>query len=174
MKRIFVFLSLLLTTCTSHPSSYLSKADSLEIFVLDPQPEQAIQPKLNFHGFRILERATIDASVGAAMDAMIQKGIDQNTGYLGACFSPRHGVRANIGGKDYDFVLSFACNQLKAYTSGIDQTYLTTGEAEAEFDKIFAKAGLGLTTSKALPKAGGSVDLVPETLPATTQAPEKK
>ena len=142
--------------------------------MLDPTPEQAIQPKLNFHGFRILERATVEASLGATMDTLIQRGLDQNTGYLGACFGPRHGVRAILNGKNYDFVLSFACNQIKAYTNNIDQTYLTSGEAEAEFDKIFAKAGLGLTTPKVLPKAGGSVDLVPETLPSTTQAAEKK
>jgi hypothetical protein len=174
MKRILLLLSFIVTACTSHPSAVLSQAESIEIFVLDPLPEQAIQPKLNFHGFRILESATIDASTGATMDTLIQKGINSNTGYIGACFSPRHGVRAKIGNSEYDFVLSFACNQLKVYRKGINQTYLTSIDAEAEFDKIFAAAGIGLTTSKALPKAGGTVEPAAQSQASTTQATDKK
>jgi hypothetical protein len=157
MKRLLL-TSIFLVACTSQPSAVLSQANSIEIYVLDPTPEQAIQPKLNFHGFRILESKTIDTSIGKTFDSLLQKGMNDNTGYLAACFSPRHGVRAKINGADYDFVVSFACNQLKAYSRGRDQTYLISSDAEAEFDKIFTAAGVGLNTSKALPKAGGSVD----------------
>lgn len=169
--RWFVFVLFPLVACTSHPSSVLSKATSIELITLDPTPDQALQPKYSFHGFRILQKTPVDPSVGAKFDTLIQKGLGENTGYLGACFNPRYGIRAMVGEEPHDFLLSFACNQIKVFADGKDQTYLTSNTPEAEIDKIFAESGLSPTPSNVLPKAGGSVNFGPESSPSSQSAP---
>src|SRR5690349_12615456 len=122
------FFLLFVVACTSHPTSVLPKASSLELFTLDPIPDLALQPKLSFHGFRILDRQSVSPTeYGPRLDALLQKGLDENTGYLAACFNPRHGIRAVVGSETYDFMVSFTCNQIRLVSDSKDQAYLTSG-----------------------------------------------
>lgn len=99
----------------------LGKAESLELFRLDPQ-RLGGEPKdreKSFHGYAV----ALQTSVGpAARRAEVIKSLGEQLhwfeGWKALCFNPRHGLRAVAGKEAVDLVICLECHRMKVYRGG--------------------------------------------------------
>ncbi len=95
----------------------LEKADQIELYSLEPLPEQKAAEDPNaprFHGWLLLGKTTLKAgetrtNVQNALDVAVGRG------QTARCFEPRHGIRATHGDKTVDMVICFACGLVDFY-----------------------------------------------------------
>lgn len=122
----------------------LESADRLHLLALDPHDRGATGDATRFHGFAVLGQAEIrDPAERRGLVAAVYRGINES-GPLAACFIPRHGLRAEQGGRTLDLVICFECGffqsfgQSPAFAGGGDSPKLV----EPVFDAALKRHGL--------------------------------
>jgi len=81
----------------------LEKAETLDVYSLDPDTERDVteeRPKTGFRGWKILGKTTVqDADARKALLSALDKAVAGAPPRSKKCFEPRHGVRATAGGR---------------------------------------------------------------------------
>jgi hypothetical protein len=95
----------------------VAKAEKVEIFRLSPKEVGKGGAKRTFHGHEIVgEVRAITGEERKVAGDFLAKALHWDTAYRqGACFTPKHGVRATVAGKPLDLVISFDCWRAKAF-----------------------------------------------------------
>jgi hypothetical protein len=96
----------------------IQKAERIEVFRLDPAPlsEKSKHTKRAFHGFAILaEGQAQTAKQRKEIASFLGKLFHWNDLRMGACFNPRHGIRAGGGKRTLDLVICFECWRVDVY-----------------------------------------------------------
>ena len=130
----------------SDPIKPLQDATSIELYSLDPMDRTGFDSNTGFHGWKVLGTTLVDdpATLAGLTDAL-SSGIAENDGMVAACFDPRHGIRATVDGRQYDYVICFHCYSARWYTDGDqNQGFLTTGSPQPEFDRVLSDASVEL------------------------------
>ena len=93
----------------------LEKAQTLTLFSLDPSaPLEKGDP--DFHGWKVLGKTELKKEALTKVVAAFKKGVEEADQKVAAgCFRPRHGIRVQLDGKSYDFVICFECVQVLIY-----------------------------------------------------------
>ena len=124
-------------------------ASALEILALDPawpMSQEAREDPANFHGHKVLGRATLaDSAVMLDLLNLIARSYRANDTTVAACFSPRHGVRVREAGSIVDLQICFECLQMKVFRDGERvHSGLMASTYEPLVSKIYRSAGLAL------------------------------
>jgi hypothetical protein len=98
-------------------AAILEKADQIELYSLEPEPDDkaAKGPKATFFrgwlilGKTVLKTATSRKQVLDALDESVGRG------RMAKCFDPRHGIRASHAGQTVELVICFRCGQAYFY-----------------------------------------------------------
>jgi hypothetical protein len=133
----------------------LDKADSLEIYSLDPslqlpvkdkEKEPEKDPKDKFNGWKVLGKTVVkDKPAKDELLTALYKGVKDNEGVVAACFIPRHGIRATADGKTVDLVICFQCLQIYCFVDGKREGgCLVTRSPQPAFDKVLKDANVPL------------------------------
>jgi hypothetical protein len=110
-----------------------------------PERHDARSPG-NFNGWRVLGRTTVKGKQGRDLVSAFKESLWEEGGMSPACFNPRHGIRARLGGKTVDLLICFECVKTKVFVDGIDdRRYLPHGRApESGFDAVLKAANVPL------------------------------
>ena len=132
-----------------HAHEILSAATSMEIISLYPYEHdleaQGLTDAPMFHSYAELGRATLtDTAKIQAVVAAVYQGIEDSDGTIAACFSPRHGIHAEVDGKPVDLVICYHCLSMHIYVEGERNTARTTEAPGAILTKIWGEAGLSI------------------------------
>jgi hypothetical protein len=96
-------------------SKALEKAAALELYSLDPAARVA-KPDAGFHGWSVLGKTQVKKEPLAKLVAALKQGAAEADQRVSAgCFRPRHGIRVQLDGKSYDFVICFECVVVMLY-----------------------------------------------------------
>lgn len=124
----------------------LEHADQFELLSLNPKLQEG-PPERNFHGYLVLGKTLIrDAEVKKHIVSAFERGVAENEGVVAACFNPRHGIRANYGGRTSDFVICFECRQVQAF-GPVNSEFLISASPQQLFDQILRAANVLLPGS---------------------------
>jgi len=123
----------------------LAGAERLEVFSLNPEMTHRPWSK-TFHNHKILGKTVIDSTQDRRRIFLaLNKGHAESTVIMGACFNPRHGLRASAHGRTADLLICFECLQVEAYLNGDDAGgFLTSATPQPVFDDLLRKAGVRL------------------------------
>jgi hypothetical protein len=123
----------------------LQNADLFELLSLDPNAMPTREPG-HFWGWRVLGLTAVEPPAARQeVFAALERGIAENTGWVAACFDPRHGIRARRGDQLVELVVCFRCSQVYLYADGKwDGSVLITHSPEAVFDRVLSAAGVPL------------------------------
>jgi hypothetical protein len=153
MRSIILSISLLLAGCTfaAEPQipadalKALKESKTFELVSLSPQ-EPAPKEGEKFHDWLILGSTKVKAEKAKELVAALQAGVAENTdGIVAACFNPRHGIRVELDGKKYDFVICFECYSIAWFIGDERQkAILTTGSPQPKFDAVLKEAKVKL------------------------------
>jgi hypothetical protein len=123
----------------------LDRADEIELLSLDPDRDSKAKYTDTFHGYGVMGKTTLSASVDRAklLKALYQ-GIHTSDGMVAACFIPRHGIQATHDGKTVHLVICFQCMQIHVYVDGRQSSVLTTSAPASVFNQILTDAGVPL------------------------------
>lgn len=133
----------------------LEKADSFELYSLDPSrepagsDEEAAASKADpnkFQGWKILGSTTVKAAGDRTkVVTALKKGVAENDGMVAACFIPRHGIRVQHGGKVFDVVICFQCMSANTFVDDKPTAgFLVTGSPQPAFDAVLTAAKVPL------------------------------
>jgi hypothetical protein len=125
----------------------LEKADSWELYSLDPAAKQDGSRNDGFHGWKVLGKTEVkDAKVREQLLTALTKGIAESDGFGAKCFDPRHGIRAKLDKQSVDLVICFECSWVYVFSDGTnhDGTAVTTGKPQAAFNKVLQDAKVPL------------------------------
>lgn len=143
-----------LTNCVSRSTPSLGPLESLQgsksvtIYALHPSPHdpegKPPSEALAFHGYRILEQASLAQGQITPLLSLVGTGISENDSMAAMCFNPRHGIRVQFSDYEVDFVICFECLQIYEYDSRKTErvTHLTSDRVEPEVSKIYQAHGL--------------------------------
>jgi hypothetical protein len=96
-------------------SKALDKARVLELYSLDPGAPVK-KGDTAFHGWKVLGKTEVKKKALAKLVAALKKGAAEADQKVSAgCFRPRHGIRVQLDGKSYDFVVCFECVAVLLY-----------------------------------------------------------
>lgn len=115
-----------------------------ELYSLDPEIPD-MKPKDDFHGWRVLGKATIkDAKERDTLAKAFLQGVEDNDGKVIRGFQPRHGLRVTYEQKTYDFVFGGKYLQTMVYEGDDKKGFrvLHTSKPVAAFDEAVKTAGL--------------------------------
>jgi len=127
-------------------------SDRFVLLSLDPElggMPTKLSEQNEFHGFRILGQTTLtDPEIRDEIRRAYYDGIAAD-GFAAACFSPRHGIRAEKEGRQLDLVICFQCSTVRIFTGGPgdgENGYrVIIGERpRATFDRILTEHGVPL------------------------------
>ena len=90
----------------------LRHATSMEVFSLDPRPQEENAEGL-FHHYPVRGGVKITPTEIAALRDSLIAGI--SSGNSTGCFNPRHGIRVRAKGKTMDLVVCFECSGAMLY-----------------------------------------------------------
>jgi hypothetical protein len=124
----------------------LDKAETFELYSLDPGPGEKEDVKNGFHAWHVLGKTTIKkADTRKEVIAALAKGVEANKGEAAKCFDPRHGIRVVHDGKTIDLVICFRCLQVQVFHGDKrSDDFLTTASPQETFDKVLKTAGVPL------------------------------
>jgi len=129
----------------------LEKAETLDVYSLDPDTERDVteeRPKTGFRGWKILGKTTVqDADARKALLSALDKAVAGAPPRSKKCFEPRHGVRATAGGKTVDLVICFACSEVQVWSDGgvdLEGSARIADSAQPAFDKVLSDAKVPL------------------------------
>jgi hypothetical protein len=93
----------------------LEKAETLDLYSLDPSAPVE-KGDTEFHRWKVLGKTEVKKETLAKLVAAFKKGAEEADQKVSAgCFRPRHGIRAQVEGKSYDFVICFECVAVMLY-----------------------------------------------------------
>jgi hypothetical protein len=93
----------------------LEKAKTLELYSLDPDAPIK-KGDADFHGRKVLGKTEVKKEARAKLVAAFTKAAQEADQKVSAgCFRPRHGIRVQLDGKSYDFVICFECVAVMIY-----------------------------------------------------------
>jgi hypothetical protein len=122
----------------SNSFSVFSNCQSLVLYSLDPS--KILPLGQGFHQWRIVstaavEQATLRREVFERVIDGVKKGVG---GVPPACFKPRHGIRASLGGKAVDLLICFDCGHLYCYVGATNGYAVFHGDKQTRslFDSI--------------------------------------
>jgi hypothetical protein len=145
------------------PTATRKILDTGERFVLlslDPTPpglrsESAPPPKETFHDYGVLGRTDIHSTEERAeLLHALYKGIVESDGSVAACFNPRHGITATLGGDTVDLVICFECLSIETYAGQAEgvlarsANVLTTHSPQPMFNRALERARLPVAKEK--------------------------
>ena len=114
----------------------LEYADRLELLSLDPREN----PNSGFHGFTVLKTVAVtNSETRKTLVSAFERAVTENQREIGACFNPRHGLRARKGDKHEEFVICFQCLQVKAYGEARSD-FLVSESAAPVFDEVLRQS----------------------------------
>lgn len=130
----------------------LRGAERFELMSLDPSHED-FDPRRagTMHGYRIVGRAAV--SDGAEQRRLVEgvlSGVEAKEVESAKCFNPRHGIRAERGGRVVEVVICFGCKRVEVYVDGAVVSVGGTTEVRMEdgakgmFEEAVRRAGLGV------------------------------
>ncbi|MFT5829952.1 MAG: hypothetical protein ACI9D0_000530 [Bacteroidia bacterium] len=125
----------------------LAAATSMEIISLHPYDHdleaQGLTGAPKFFNYAELGRATLtDPAKMLAVVEAVYGGINASDGTVAACFSPRHGIHAEVDGKPVDFVICYHCLSMHIHVEGERNPARTTEAPGEVLTKIWEEAGL--------------------------------
>ncbi|MGE3806016.1 MAG: hypothetical protein AB7K24_15190 [Gemmataceae bacterium] len=119
----------------------LDKGAKLELFALSPDPEEGKNAKEAFHGYKVLNKTTLEGGDKSKIAAAFKKAVAANQGKAAFCFNPRHGIRVVHDKKTVDFLICFECFQVHLFIDGKEaKGFLTENSAQPVFDAMLKKA----------------------------------
>jgi hypothetical protein len=130
----------------------IAAADEVVLYSIDFRPDRYPERTERFHDFPVLGSLRLtEAGVRGTVLAALKNGIARcrlESGY--DCFWPRHGIRAERGGKATDYVICFECAQIYVYDgNGTQIDYvLTTGEPQQTLDRLLTADGIPLAPAR--------------------------
>jgi uncharacterized radical SAM superfamily protein len=93
----------------------LEKAETLELYSLDPSTPVE-KGDAEFHGWKMLGKTEVKKESLTKLVVALKKGAEEADQRVAAgCFHPRHGIRVQLDGKSYDFVICFECVAVMLY-----------------------------------------------------------
>ncbi len=133
-----------------HDVSHLAAAERLTVYALDPKsgPESwHSRPEVGgtFHGYRVLGAAEVGPGPERArLLEAFQDGLNRGPAGGAACFFPRHGLRAVVGGEPADYLICFECSWVHAYVSGAPSSLTISAAPQAAFNGCLEARGVPL------------------------------
>ncbi|MCS6850379.1 MAG: hypothetical protein NZ700_04330 [Gemmataceae bacterium] len=129
----------------------LDKAETFELYSLDPGPEfkqkgKRAEARDGFHGWKVLGKTEVNKEAERRLLAdVLRLGVEENYGIAANCFQPRHGLRLHAAGKTVDLVICFECFRVEVFINGEQgRGFYITGEPQKEFDLTLKAAGVPL------------------------------
>lgn len=117
----------------------IHRSGSLVIYSLDPQRHEA-PPLDNFYGYKIIgQKEVTDFGDRKELLNKLAESIRQSTGWVAACFNPRHGLRFKENDTQIDLVICFECNSSRAYGT-THNNILLTGVGNSTFNTFLDKS----------------------------------
>jgi hypothetical protein len=130
----------------------IAEADKVVLYSIDFRPDRHPAETERFHNYPVLGRIGLtEAGVRRTVLAALKDGIARCRLEIGYdCFWPRHGIRAERGGKATDYVICFECAQIYVYDDkGARVDYmLTTNEPQQTLDRLLTAAGMPLAPKR--------------------------
>lgn len=121
----------------------LRGAERYELLSLDPAYYEEV-PDDNFHGWRVLGRASIvDVEARNGLNDALRSGAQESDGSAAMCFHPRHGIHLTRADQVTDLVICFECNQVKVFVDAqSSEGFFTTSSPHEVFDNALKEVGL--------------------------------
>lgn len=122
----------------------LASADRFKLLSLEPAAGPTKETG-HFWGWRVLGSVVITAADRDALVSALEHGIAENGGWVAACFTPRHGIKATRGRSSADLVVCFECAQVYLYPDGKwSGSVLVSSTPQPVFDRVLSAAGVQL------------------------------
>ena len=119
---------------------------ALTLISLDPDPLQAPTNEQTFGGYRVLGQTTVsDAALRRRLADTLRRGLGTWRYTYPSCFNPRHGLRAVLGDRTYEFVICFECGELQFSEPGFHG--FGEGTAPGPFAEILTAANVPIAKS---------------------------
>jgi len=122
----------------------LDKAETIELYSLDPSSELEKLKDGGFRGWKVLGKTTVSREMKATVLKSLYKGIAENKGKAAFCFIPRHAIRATHDGKTVDLVICFECYQIQVFEGEQAGGVLVTRSPQPLLDKVLRDANVPL------------------------------
>lgn len=126
----------------------LHRADSAVLYSLEPWDEP-VEGRPALHGVHILGQARIEGENYQTAAAAFEKAVTtaDPDGPVAACFDPRHALRVVSGGHEYEFLLCYACAQIRVYRDGEVVASLRAAGSSKPMNALLAAMKLPLSKS---------------------------
>lgn len=92
-----------------------------------------------FHNYPVLGKTTVSGPQKNALLQAFYDGIAKPSPMAG-CFMPRHALRVQNGGKNFDFIICFSCSQFSSSSAKFNQPI--NPAVRPVFDAILQNAGI--------------------------------
>jgi hypothetical protein len=114
----------------------------------DFEPGQEPQTAEKFHKYPVLGKIEIqsEADREVIMRAMKRSVAGGTIGQFKNCFWPRHGIRANVNGETFEFVICFECDRMHI-EGAIEASEPISDAAQPVLNKYLTKAGIPIAPS---------------------------
>ena len=117
--------------------------ESMTLYSLIENERPGHNMKEAFHNSLVLGKLDVtSASDRLAVINAVQQGHSESDGTTYDCFIPRHGLRVRQNGTQTDYVISFACLQMKTYSTNGAERLSITASAKRVIDEYLQKAGI--------------------------------
>lgn len=127
-------------------STILRDSSEFELFSIEPYPYEGepLPDNKLFRRHRILGSTKIaDGRTKGHLVTTLERAVPE--GRPGACFQPRHGIRATYEGEVYDLLICFSCGHVNALKGEkMISEFLVGRRFQAPFDKVLTDAGVKL------------------------------
>jgi hypothetical protein len=147
-RLLAVFALLTVTRASALPPEtrkLLDKAEAIELLSLEPKPLPAGKRKQSFHNYKVLGKVSLTKKADREkVLKALYKGIDDNKGLVAACFKPRHGILAEVGGKKIELVICYECLAMTVFVDGNFSRALTDRGPVKVFNKVLTDAKVPL------------------------------
>jgi hypothetical protein len=124
----------------------LELAETLELYSLDPSTP-ALKDEAAFHEWKVLGKTEVEKESLTKLVAAFKKGVEEADQKVSAgCYRPRHGLRATVDGKSYDFVICFECVVVMIYGGHAEKNagfHVSRSPAQT-FNRILTDANIAL------------------------------
>lgn len=105
----------------------------------EPLPESKLFRRYRIHG----STKITDGRTKGYLITTLERAVPE--GAPGACFEPRHGIRATYKGEVYDLLICFSCGHVNALKGEVKISEFLVGHRhQAPFDKVLTDAGVKL------------------------------
>lgn len=112
------------------------------LYSLEPSNSES-----GFHNFKVLGSITVTSTEAKVVITEFLRAIESyNNGPVAGCFNPRHGLRLEVNGLNYDFLLCYQCAQMLAIDSKGNEAWFELGrEKNSILDELLKKRKIPLS-----------------------------